>query len=207
MTVIELARQERAELLALLSSLAPEQWEEPSLCNDWTVRDVVAHVLSYDDLTARQTLHRFISGRLSTARINAAVLAEFDSASPEQLLHRLSTHLRPTGLPAGMGGRIGLTDALIHHQDIRRPLGLHRVIAHERLRVALPTAIFAPVVQGIRRVYDVCLVATDMPWQFGRGPEVRGSAEALLMTVAGRTVALEELKGPGLSRIAARMSG
>ncbi|PWJ52515.1 TIGR03083 family protein [Quadrisphaera granulorum] len=207
MTAMELARQERADLLELLSSLPLEQWEQPTLCDGWTVRDVVAHVLSYDDLTAGQTLHRFISGRLSTARINATVLAEFDGTSPEQLLQRLSTHLRPAGLPAGMGGRIGLTDALIHHQDIRRPLGLHRSIAHERLRVALPTAIFAPVVQGIRRVYDVRLVATDMEWQFGRGPELKGTAEALLMTVAGRTATLDELEGSGKSRILDRVSG
>ena len=207
MAVIDWAREERADLLELLRSLAPEQWQHPTLCSGWDVRDVAAHVLSYDDLTGRQLLERFLSGRLNTDRINAAVLADFDGTSPPQLLDRLATHLRPAGLPAGLGGRIGLTDALIHQQDIRRPLGLSRRVPLERVLVALPTALFAPVVQGIRRVWDVRLVATDALWSFGRGPQVRGPAEALLMTVAGRSAALDELEGPGLTRISPRLFG
>lgn len=171
------------------------------------MRDVVAHVLSYDDLTGRQLLERFASGRLDTDRINASLLADFSSTIPQQLLDRLASHLRPRGLTAGMGGRIGLTDALVHHQDIRRPLGLLRQVPVDRVLVALPTALFAPVVQGIRRVWDVRLVATDAQWSFGRGPQVRGPAEALLMTVAGRSAALDELEGPGRRRITPRLTG
>jgi len=207
MAVIDGARDERADLLDLLRSLAPEQWQHPTLCSGWDVRDVVAHVLGYDDLSGRQLLQRFAGGRWDTDRINAAVLADFDGASPQQLLDRLASHLRPRGLTAGMGGRIGLTDALVHHQDIRRPLGLPRQVPLDRVLVALPTALFAPVVQGIRRVWDVRLVATDAQWSFGRGPQVRGPAEALLMTVAGRSAALEELEGPGVPRIAPRLPG
>lgn len=207
MAVIDRARDERADLLELLRSLTPEQWQHPTSCSGWDVRDVVAHVLSYDDLTARQLIERFASGRFDTDRINASLLAGFDEATPEQLLDRLASHLRPQGLTAGMGGRIGLTDALIHHQDIRRPLGLLRQVPLDRVLVALPTALFAPVVQGVRRVWGVRLVATDTQWSFGRGPQVRGPAEALLMTVAGRSAALDELEGPGLRRVTRRLTG
>jgi hypothetical protein len=37
---------------------------------------------------------------------------------------------------------------------------------------------------------------TDLGWSIGTGPEVRGSAEAIIMTVAGRTTALVELEAP-----------
>jgi len=193
MAVIDLARAERADFLALLRSLPHEQWTHPTLCSGWDVRDVVAHVLSYDDLGGQQLLERFVTGRLNTDRINASVLADFDDAGPEQLLDRLASHLRPSGLTAGMGGRIGLTDALIHHQDIRRPLGLARQVPVERVLVALPIALFAPVVQGIRRVWDVRLLATDTSWSFGRGPlgprPCRGAAD-------GRRRALRRTGGP-----------
>jgi AraC-like DNA-binding protein len=40
-------------------------------------------------------------------------------------------------------------------------------------------------------------VATDLDWSIGTGREVRGFAEAINMTVAGRTTALAELAGHG----------
>ena len=41
--VKELARAERTQLATLLHSLTPQQWQTPSLCAGWSVRDVVAH--------------------------------------------------------------------------------------------------------------------------------------------------------------------
>jgi len=43
-----LAQAERADLAALLTTLTPEQWDSPSLCAKWRVRDVVAHVIGFD---------------------------------------------------------------------------------------------------------------------------------------------------------------
>jgi hypothetical protein len=97
-----------------------------------------------------------------------------------------------------------LTDGLIHQQDIRRPLKEPRTIPAERLLPALRTALFG-VLLGVRRVRDVRLVATDMEWTFGRGPEVRGTGEALLMAVAGRKAVAGELDGPGAERVARRL--
>ena len=51
-----LAGEERADLAAFLSSLTPEQWQAPTLCPGWRVRDVVAHVISYDDQSLLQLL-------------------------------------------------------------------------------------------------------------------------------------------------------
>ena len=189
MSVMHLARAEREELRDLLGGLTPEQWRAPSLCAGWTVHDVVAHVLSYEELGPRQLAGRLGRGLLSVDRSNALGLGEYGSRTPEELLRLLHDHLTPTGLTAGMGGAIALTDGMIHQQDIRRPLGLPRVIPAERLVPALRTALFAPTLLGALRVRGVRLVATDIDWSFGRGPEVRGPAEALLMTVAGRPAA------------------
>ena len=50
------------------------------------------------------------------------------------------------------------------------------------------------------------LVATDLEWTHGKGPEVRGPGEALLMVMAGRADALGDLHGPGLTTLAARLN-
>ena len=207
MSVMHLARAEREELRDLLGGLTPEQWRAPSLCAGWTVHDVVAHVLSYEELGPRQLTGRLGRGLLSVDRSNALGLGEYGSRTPEELLRLLHDHLTPTGLTAGMGGAIALTDGMIHQQDIRRPLGLPRVIPAERLVPALRTALFAPTLLGALRVRGVRLVATDIDWSFGRGPEVRGPAEALLMTVAGRPAAVADLSGPGQERVARRLAG
>ena len=47
------------------------------------------------------------------------------------------------------------------------------------------------------------LVATDMSWSKGNGPEVHGTAEALLMAIAGRSSACGDLTGPGLTMLSA----
>jgi uncharacterized protein (TIGR03083 family) len=203
--VMALARAEREDLLDLLSTLTPEQWRAPSLCAGWSVHDVVAHVLSYEELGPRQLAARFARGSFRFGRVNAVGLREYADRSPAELTDLLRRHLTPTGLTAGLGGAIALTDGLIHHQDIRRPLGLPRAVPAERVRPALRTALFAPTLLGVVRVRDVRLVATDLDWAFGRGPELRGTAEALLMAVAGRRGIAAELSGPGRERIARRL--
>jgi uncharacterized protein (TIGR03083 family) len=200
-----LARAEREDLLDLLSTLTPEQWRAPSLCAGWSVHEVVAHVLSYEELGLRQLAARFARGSFRFGRVNAVGLREYADRSPAELTDLLRRHLTPTGLTAGLGGAIALTDGLIHHQDVRRPLGLARAVPAERVRPALRTALFAPTLLGVVRVRDVRLVATDLDWAFGRGPEVRGTAEALLMAVAGRRGIAAELSGPGRERIARRL--
>ena len=49
------------------------------------------------------------------------------------------------------------------------------------------------------------LVATDLGWTSGKGPDVEGPAEAILMAIAGRPAALDDLSGSGLSTLATRM--
>ena len=205
MSVRAQARAEREDLLDLLQGLTPEQWSSPSLCEGWTVRDVVAHVLSYEELGPRELAARFARGRFLVDRTNAVGLADDAGRTPAELIELLRGHLTPTGLTAGMGGAIALTDGLIHQQDIRRPLGLPRTIPADRLVPALRTALFAPVLRGVLRVRDVRLVATDIDWSFGRGPEVDGTAEALLMAVAGRKAVAGELSGPGADRVVRRL--
>jgi uncharacterized protein (TIGR03083 family) len=207
MSLMGLARAEREDLRDLLAGLSDEQWRTPSLCAGWTVHDVVAHMLSYEELGARQLGERFLRGRLSVDRVNEIGRQEYATRAPAQLVELLDDHLDPAGLTAGMGGAIALTDGMIHQQDIRRPLALPRAIPAERLVPALRTALFAPTLLGVIRVRDVRLVATDIDWTFGRGPEVRGTGEAILMTVAGRRAAVAELTGPGQARVARRMGG
>lgn len=207
MDFIRLAYEERTDFAAFLKTLTDEQWETPTLCTGWRVRDLVAHVISYEGFSRRELAQRFAKARFIPDRFNALVLAESDAMGPPELLALLNERLEPRGLTSGFGGRIALTDCLIHHQDIRRPLGMPREIPQARLRPVFRMAYFAPPVHGFWHVRGFRMVADDLGWSIGRGPEVHGPAEAVLMTIAGRLPAVHELSGPGRPRLAKRMAG
>ncbi len=200
-----MARAERADLADLLASLTPGQWEAPSLCAGWRVRDVVAHMFSYEELGLRGLVGPFVTGGMRPDRINAMRVAAYADHGPDELLALVRRHQQPRGLTAGFGGRIALTDGVIHHQDIRRPLGLPRDIPAMRMRVVLEFARTAPTIGARKRIRGLTLVATDLDWTAGRGPVVEGPAESLLMVVAGRRGVARELTGPGRATIAARV--
>lgn len=207
MDLASLARDERTDLAAFLSTLTPEQWEAPTLCEGWRVRDVVAHMLSYDELGLGDLVRSFAKGLFMVNRANAVALSAYNTRTPAELIELVRNNLEPHGLPAAFGGMIALVDGVIHHQDIRRPLNLPREIPAERLVATLQGALKAPIIRGFWRVRGVRLVATDLDWAAGRGPEVRGPGESLLMTIAGRRGVLGELSGPGLTKLEQRFKG
>lgn len=205
MSVLSLAVDERRDLLELLRALTPDEWESPSLCSEWRVRDVVAHIVSYEGLRSEDLGRRFIQARLSLAGANRVGVEELRRRTPSELMTVLEQNERPSGPTARFGARIALTDTLIHHQDIRRPLGRPREIPRERLRRALAFALVAPPLRGGWRLRGVRVIATDVDWSYGVGPEARGSGEAVLMTMAGRRGIAQELEGPGARRLAQRL--
>jgi uncharacterized protein (TIGR03083 family) len=202
--VMQRARAEREEFAELLEHLTPQQWESPTLCERWRVRDVVAHVIGYDPLSRGQLARRMVKGLRTRGGANAVVVAEYANCSPDELTALMRLHAVPQGITAGFGGKVALTDGMIHQQDIRRPLGIPRSIPAESLCLALDFTTWAPRLLGAVRARGVRLVATDLDWAYGRGPEVRGSGEALLMAMAGRRVALEDLDGAGKDKLAQR---
>ena len=101
-------------------------------------------------------------------------------------------------MPRGM-----LADLVVHHQDIRRPLGRPRSIDPDRLLHALrePNRFAHPrrITKGLR------FTATDLDWTAGAGPEVRGPGEALALAMVGRGAVVGELSGPGVAILAPRI--
>lgn len=200
-----MARAERSEMAEFLASLRPEQWEAQSLCQGWRVRDVAAHVVSYEEDGWSDVIQRISKAHFRPSRVNDLALAEYAALGPQELVEYLRHHLTPSGATTRFGGRVGLVDALIHHQDMRRPLGMPRQVPVERLLCALPFAVTAPPLRGFWHARGVRLVATDLDWSRGKGPEARGSGEALLMILAGRRGVAGELTGPGASILQQRL--
>ena len=200
--------KERLQLADLCETLTPEEWDAPSLCDKWRVRDVVAHVV---DGAGKFSLVRTITGIVKAGfnlnkMIGDAGL-QSGNESTDELVRRVretatSEVTPPLTKPTDM-----LSDAMIHTQDIRRPLNKPRQIPEDRLRLVLDSMKTQQRFVGAKkRVASLHLIATDMDWTWGEGAEVRGTGEALLMAMVGRTPALDDLTGDGVATMRSRSS-
>jgi uncharacterized protein (TIGR03083 family) len=169
------------------------------------VRDVVAHVIGFDAMGIGGFAANLARSGFRPDRANQRAVDVFRDHSPAGLVDLVRRYETPHGLTALFGARIALTDGAIHQQDIRRPLGMPRTIPEERLCEVLDYAMVAPPVGASSRIRGLRLVATDVAWMRGRGPEVTGPGESLLMAAAGRAEALDELDGPGRDTLAQRV--
>jgi uncharacterized protein (TIGR03083 family) len=204
-SLMDMARAERTDLAAFLATLTPQEWQAPSLCDRWTVKDVVAHIISYEDLGVFGLIKRFAKGWV--VRANEVGVEEFSAMSPDDLLTYLNRHLQPRGLTAGFGGMIALVDGTVHHQDIRRALQRPRTVPADRVARILPLVPGNPRLGAGKRIRGLRLRATDVDWTHGSGPEVSGAGEALLMAMTGRSAVIGELAGPGQAILARRLRG
>lgn len=196
---------ERAALTADLEHLTPEQWATPSLCAGWDVHDVLAHLVDVARTTRLGFLRTMARARFDFDRQNAdGVAAERRAAPADTLAAFRAVQHRTSTPPAPLDTR--LTEAFVHGEDIRRPLGL-------RGGYPTPYVVRALALQvrtdekwggGRQRVGGVTLRATDAGYSVGDGPAVEGPALALLLVTCGRAVGLDELTGPGVDLLAAR---
>ena len=200
-------RKERLALIADLEALTDEQWEVASLCGDWSVHDVVAHLID----TARTSGPGFVRGmvlaRFDFDRLNQIGVERERAASPAETLERLRAVVDLCkSPPAPRDTR--LVEAIVHGEDIRRPLGLTRDYLSEAVVGAFRLqARTSESMGGTRKTLaGLTLIATDADLTRGEGPAVEGPALALLLAAAGRTAALDELSGPGTTLLRERLT-
>jgi len=198
---------ENADLSAYLRRLADDDWEQPSLCEGWRVRDVVGHILDGNELSLLTLPLRLAKYGFSSNKSGRAFsVARAEGRTPAQLVDDFDRRDPWAGTGRIFPPKLVLLDRLVHHQDIRRALGHHREVPAERVLAALDGAPRLGTVFGARkRSAGLSFRATDVDWSWGTGPVVEGAGEALLMTLLGRTQPLSELSGDGAAAFADRV--
>lgn len=191
---------ERAEMTALLRELSEAEWDAPTLCTGWRVRELVAH-LRYDSIALAEYAGITVRNRFSIDGVNNAMAAIGTQRAPAQLLAEFAA---APGSVSRWWPRLGLADLFVHQQDIRRPLGRTRDIPADRLRAVLDRP--DPFARPGRYTKGLQFAATDFDWVKGSGPAVRGRGEALALAMVGRPVVLDELEGEGVAELRRRCS-
>jgi hypothetical protein len=99
-----------------------------------------------------------------------------------------------------------LGEIVVHSGDIRYPLGQPNGVNPEALIACLDMYKAQQFPTGAKkRVEGLRLVATDLGWSYGSGPEVTGPGLSLLLAMTGRPAVLVDLSGTGVDTLQSRM--
>jgi uncharacterized protein (TIGR03083 family) len=195
---------QRLRVAALLDALDDDEWLRPSLCDGWTVRDVAAH-LTLQQLGPGHA--PMIVAALARARgdMNRAIhdmACRRAATTPTvQLIAEIRAMVGSRRYNIGVTPRETLTDILVHGLDIAVPLGRPLEIAPDAAVEAatrLWTMRWPRPLPATRVLRGFRFVASDVDWTIGEGQEVSGPIEAILLVVAGRSVAGSRLSAPSV---------
>lgn len=196
------AAQARNAFADMIESLTPEQMRQTTLCEAWDAHGVLAHLVTFAEITLPNLFGNLVKAGFDFDKAAVAMAAKRQERSVEDLVASLRANAAKSAPMPGFPEELTLGDAMIHTQDVRRPLGLGHEFSDEQLRTTLDfltTHKHSKTLVGKPKADDVRLVATDMDWAHGDGAEITGTAEALMMGLAKRPV-LDELAGEGVAR-------
>lgn len=183
----ELVAAERTDLVELLTGLPEEDWDKPSLCTGWRVREVVAHItMAYRYSMPRVLLGIAKAGGRFNQFSERAARADTAALSNAELLSCLRENINHPWKPPGGGYEGALSHDVIHGLDMTVALGIDRRVPPERLRVVLGGLGPKHLKYFGVDLADTELRATDLDWSYGAGEVVTGTAQDLLLLVSGR---------------------
>jgi uncharacterized protein (TIGR03083 family) len=195
---------ERQALLADVEGLSDEQWSTPSLCEGWTVQDVLGHMTATATMNQGAFLTRMAGSRFRFHEMSAKNVARETAGTPaDTVSHFRAAQTSTTHPPGPVDTWLGET--VVHSEDIRRPLGIaHSYPMDALVRVADFYKGSNLLLHGKTRVEGLSLKATDTGWSTGSGPEVTGPMLSLVLAIVGRRAALDDLSGAGVDTLAER---
>ena len=184
---LNLMHEESRDLATYLGGRSDKEWNAPSLCTGWRVREVVSHMAAGHTASLGAYLSLLARNGFSVDRTSDALARSFAGGHTNaEILAAFTrgTSGKPTGPTALVPKAELFTDHLIHHQDIRRALGQPREIPTERLQAALASLGHLSARVGSKaRMRGLRIVPEDVGYEHGDGAPLIGPAEALVMAL------------------------
>jgi uncharacterized protein (TIGR03083 family) len=195
---------ERKALAADLATLSAGDWGRPSLCEGWSVRDVLAHMTSAASMTPPVFVATLLASGFSFDKVQEKGIAAHRGGSPADTLTAFEAVLTSVKHPPGPSAT-WLGETIVHSEDIRRALGItHAYPAEAVVQVADFFQGSNLLIGSKRRIEGLALRATDAQWSHGTGPEVSGPILSLVMAMTGRTSVVGDLSGEGVATLRSR---
>jgi uncharacterized protein (TIGR03083 family) len=195
---------ERRALAADLSGLDDAGWSKPTPCADWTVNDVLAHMVAAAVMAPPAFFGKLAGSGFSLTKLQAKDVARLGAGGGKATLQAFvevesSTKHPPGPTPTWLG------ETIIHAEDIRSALGIaHEYPVASVVEVADSYKRTNLVIGAKRRMDGLTFTATDTSWTHGSGPQVSGPMLQLLIAMTGRTSPLDKLSGDGVATLRSR---
>jgi uncharacterized protein (TIGR03083 family) len=193
--------EEYLVLADLLENSGPQVWDEPSLCEGWRTREVVAHVTMPVRYSGPAFMAELEAAGGDFTRLSNAVAARDGALPTDRLLTDLRSEVLHGWQPPGGGADGALTHCVVHCLDIVEAIPLSRRVPGERIAkvlslVADPAApnLFGADLSGVE------LRADDLDWSYGAGALAEGPAQALVSVACGRLLPVGRLRGDAAAR-------
>jgi uncharacterized protein (TIGR03083 family) len=196
---------ERAALADDLAGLSEAQWGTPSLCQGWSVHDLLAHMVATAEMTKLGFVAKIAGAGFNFDKFAAKEVAAGTAGGPAGTLAAMRAAQNRTSSPPGPVDS-WLGETIIHSEDIRRPLGIKHDYPVDAVVRTLDFYKRSNLIVGAKkRIAGLTLRATDADWSTGSGPEVAGPALSLLLAMTGRSASLDDLSGDGVDTLRGRM--
>jgi uncharacterized protein (TIGR03086 family) len=138
MNTVELYQRAQDRFDAVIAAVAPDRWEVPSMCTEWSVRDVAGHVIwgqrqlrawaldeAYDEEGGPGSAHpRERTGDDPVATWRAARAAALVTLTEETLAKPVTALAGADPMPLVTIVTLLTTDTLVHAWDIGHALGM-----------------------------------------------------------------------------------
>jgi uncharacterized protein (TIGR03083 family) len=200
--MMDLISAERRELVGVLGGLSAEQWQSPSLCAGWTVAHVMAHLTMPFRISEEEFARGMAEAHGQFTEFSDAVAAR-DSRLPQaELVAVMRDNIDNPWAPPGGGQQGALSHDLIHGLDMTWPLSITYPVPDGAMTTVLDlitgpggSSVFGVDLDGIE------LRASDIDWSSGTGAHAVGPSRDLLLLLARRSLAHDEVTGPGAQRL------
>jgi uncharacterized protein (TIGR03083 family) len=201
----ELIHEHRKKVGDFLATLNEDEWNAPSLDAGWRVRDVAAHLIQTHLITQANLVSDWVRSGFSLKARNDLNVKRRKSMSTAELLREYrETSTRTSYLPGQL--TYSLIEVVIHGEDMARALHKSIDVNPEALiKVADLARITDPILGGKRRTAGLSLLASDVEWAAGDGPEVKGPLIAIVLAITGRPAGLDDLNGAGVQTLRSRL--
>ena len=171
-----------------LASIPAADWDAPSLCEGWRVREVIAHVT----MPARYDREAFVAELQARdfdfTRLSNDLAARDGAASPARLVADLRDAALHRWTPPEGSSHDALNHAVIHGLDVTVPLGRPRP-PDDVMRIVLDDLTVGGVHEHFgTRIAGRRLETTDLDWSVGAGTTEQVSAADLALALCGRRV-------------------
>ncbi len=196
---------ERAAFHAMLADLTEADWEVASLCDGWTVREVATHAHLGATMSVPAALLGLVKARGNFDRFMVTQVAAERSRPTSEIVAVWGGVAHSAKVPPSVKQVDQAIDVFVHHHDIAVPLGRPVPSDPGRLRWMADGLVgTGKPIGGGARVEGLRLIATDIDWHYGTGPEVTGPAAAMILAGCGRRALDDHLSGDGLAELQRR---